>query len=187
MAETMTLREFSEKLGVKKPTVNARVKKLEKNFPNEKLTVKINSVIYLTETGLALLEKSFEESPVKVKAKKQKKEKRSKQPTKNETDELHRAYQERIKQLEDEVKTYRHELERKSKQIDQLLASQASLTNTVSEALKNSQILLNQEQSIALIDRKLEADTKTEQPKKKKRSLFSRLTIAGRVLKGEYD
>lgn len=179
---SLTLREYSEKHGIKKPTVNARLKKLERNNPDKTLTVKTDNIIYLTDSGITLLDKSFNDSPVKAPAtKKSKKRIKNKKPVSENSGELIKLYQETIKRLENELSDSNQEKERLLKQIDKLTAMVSELTGAVASALKDSQQLLNQEQSLALIDKTTTPDKPGE-----KKSILARLAVAGKVIRGDY-
>lgn len=184
MTGLITLREFSETHGIKKPTVNARLKRLEKNNRDKILTVKTDNVIYLTEYGLSLLEKDFRDTPVKVPTKGKTKKRDNKS---NNSGELIQLYQKQIERLEDDLKASRLENERLLNQIDKLTAMVADLTGALSGALTesqrlitDSQRLISQEQSLALIDK-----TDGQKKPREKKSFIARLAIAGRILKGE--
>lgn len=180
MAGLITLREFAEEHGIKKPTVNARIKKLETSNPEKTLTIKIKNIIYLTEEGLNLLEKSFDETPVKQP--KIKRRGRKKKAAKEDENELIKPYQEHIKRLEKDLDAAEEFIREQAQLIEQLMNSNSELTRTLSEGLKDSHRLLNQEQSLALIDK-----TESEKKPQRKKSLLARLSVAGRVLRGEYD
>lgn len=185
MAGLITLREFAEKHGIKKPTVNARLKRLEKINQDKTLTIKTDNVIYLTECGLALLEKSFKDTPVKPPAKRKAKRRANTEPVKDNERELIKVYQEQIKRLESDLSASRRDNERLLLQIDKLMAMIADLTGAVSLALKDSQRLISQEQTLTLMDKTDNAGGQ-EKPREKK-SLLARLAVAGRVLIGNYD
>ncbi len=179
MEGQLTLKEFAEKRNIKKPTVNARLKRLERNNPDKTLTVKKENVIYLTNKGLELLNKSFNEIPVKTPPAKRKVEKRVNKPVKE--NEIIKLYEKQIERLENDLKLSRLENERLIKQNDKLMALITDLTGSLSGALLDSQRLLNQEQSLALIDK-----TGAGENKKEKKSLIVRLALIGRIIKGNY-
>lgn len=183
MAELITLREFSNIFNIKKPTVNARLKRLEKINPDKNLTIRKDNVIYLTENGRELLEKSFKDSPVNQTKRKVKRGNNEPVKDKSDSGELLRLYQEKAKLLENDLKASRRENERLVNQVEKLIAINAELSGAIGGALKDSQRLLNQEQSLALIDK---TSVTPDKPKEKK-SILARLAIAGRVLKGDYD
>lgn len=180
MKESITLKEFSERHKIKKPTVNARLKRLEKNNPDKTLSFKSGNVIYLTGSGVSLLEKSFKESPVKAPVK-AKRSRRSNGREASKEAGLIELYREQVKQLEGELKAVRRENEKLLSLIETMAASNSDMSKSLGVALKDSHTLLNQEQSLALIDK-----TAT-QTQRKRKSLLARLAVAGKVIRGEYD
>lgn len=59
-----TLKTFADEHNLKKHTVYARLKKLERKHPELSLTEKDGNKFYLTNTGVALLIQNIEENPI---------------------------------------------------------------------------------------------------------------------------
>lgn len=194
----LTLKNLAEKYGTNKPTMTARVKKLEQENPEKTLTVKRDNTIYLTQTGLKLLQENIKEKPFGTKKRSTKKSKKTdtkntiKNTSKNETkntdisNELLKALKDQLDRQDKEIQTLKDQLETKDRQINKIL-------DTLNQTLTQSQYLTGQAQTIINQDRITqelnEPPTETPpsgsgQPAPQKKSLFARLIVAGKILTG---
>lgn len=64
----INLDELSKKYEIPKPTLNARLKRIEQKNKHLKLSYKEKNILYLTELGQELLEAELKENPYKKKA-----------------------------------------------------------------------------------------------------------------------
>lgn len=60
----ITISELAKKYKVAKSTLRARIKRLEKNYPNEKILDKSGNTFFLTDFGFTLLEENLKNDPI---------------------------------------------------------------------------------------------------------------------------
>lgn len=150
-----TLRSLAKKYGTNKPTLNARLKKLEREHPELILTsIGENHTILLTETGLMLLEEDLTLRPIQPKKKDGTKADRLtvKNTEKREPKGTYiseQQYKYMIELLEEQIKILEKEIERKNQTISELTQLAEKQLETIDKSIKTiteSHILLGREQ-----------------------------------------
>lgn len=200
----LSLRELAEEYNTNKPTINARIKKLEKVL-NRPLTTKQDNIIYITEHGKRLLDDDIRTNPIKPKKKRQKKagsaapatnQPRQSAPPVRQTapEQPEKASQsnyinEYIELLKDQLEAKDLQLARQSELIESLNDTIKALNKTLSE----SHALLSREQdlkaaALPMPDPGITPAARPEQSRPgAKKSFLSKLLVAGKVIKGNYD
>lgn len=195
-----SLRDLAEEYNTNKPTINARIKKLEQVL-NKPLTTKQDNIIYITEHGKRLLDDDIKTNPIKPKKKRQKSNQTKtptikqtkqapKEPEKDSQSDYLNEYIELLKEnlnrLEEQLKAKDLQLARQNELIESLNANIQALNKTLSE----SHTLLSREQDLkaaALPMPEPEPMPPRQSRNGNKRNFLSKLLIAGKVIKGDYD
>lgn len=142
-----TLKSIAKKYRTNKPTVNARLKKLEREHPELILTsIGENHTILLTDTGLMLLEEDLKLRPVQPKKKSDTKtdKKASNMPYISD-----KQYLDALELLKKQNEILESEIAIKNKQIDKLTEVINRQQETINKTLKTiteTHILLGREQ-----------------------------------------
>lgn len=188
------LNDVAKKYGTNKPTINARIKKLERDNPSKVLTFKSDNVIYLTDIGLELLDKNINEKPISRKSFK------SKKPLKKDVensfkkgaepvfkDELIELLKNNNKLLESQLDAKDREIARLSQIIEAQNQTIKEINQTLSHTLTESHTLIGREQERALIDNQAPELNPVRPKPDRRKSFLSKLLVAGKVIKGDYD
>lgn len=168
-----TLKSVAKKYHTTKPTINARIKKIEREHPNKQITYTgENHTLYLTADGLELLEQDLINRPIKTRNKKGKKgginediltvQNTVKKDVKTEYI-TRREHQEIVKLLEEQIALLKTELDAKNLQIGNLTEIINNQTKTLSHTLNESHTLTSQAHELTAIE-KFKADTKPTPP-----------------------
>ena len=183
-----TLNDLASQYKAKKPALYARLKKIEAGQPDTELYYKSGNIIFLTATGLKLLEADLKANPINTKAKARKRQKQEKEPEQQDSPIY---YKELIESYKVQIKRLEQQLETKDRTIERLLAVIEELNKSYRQVLSESHTLTSQQQRIKAIElsQPEQPANNPEQPvkPKRKKSLIARAIVSARIIRGDYD
>lgn len=170
MNRDIKLTEFIKKYDLNKSTAYRRIKRLEEQYPDEKLTYIFNNTLFITPAGIELLVKSYDlkESNPATDSKRESSGADNK-ATKTETTKKYKKQRSKLKRLEKELKHSEKEL-RELREVNSILREenkhQKKFIDLLKEELKATRKLSELEikrskQQLKLLDKEISntADT----------------------------